>query len=307
VDAFLFFLLGVAAFFSLLVGIGIFYLSFRYRRRADNPVGELVPGSSALEAVWMVVPLILAMFMFGWGAKLYVQLRRPPKDAMEIFVVGKQWMWKIQHSEGRREFNELHVPLNRDVQLTMTSEDVIHDFFVPAFRVKMDVLPGRYTSLWFRATKRGRYHLFCSQYCGTNHALMGGWVVVMEPAEYQAWLSGATAGETLQQAGERLFTQLACVTCHAAGPGQRGPSLRGVYGSTVKLDNGQTVTADEAYLRESILNPRAKIVAGFQPVMPVFQGTVSEDQVLQLIAYIKSLAIPLEQAPAAAPAPKGRK
>jgi len=292
VDAFLYYLLGVAAFFSLLVGIGIFYLSFRYRRRADNPIGMLVPGSMALESLWIVVPFILAMIMFVWGATLYYQMRTPPRDALEIYVVGKQWMWKIQHPEGRREFNELHVPVNRDVKLTMTSEDVIHDFFVPAFRVKQDVLPGRYTTMWFRATRPGRYHLFCAQYCGTNHAIMAGWVEVMDPTAYQAWLSGGSGTESLPQAGERLFTQLACVTCHGEQPGARGPALHGVYGSKVRLDNGQTVTADDAYLRESILDPKAKIVAGYLPIMPTFQGLVTEEQLLELIAYIKTLKAP---------------
>jgi len=302
VDSFFVFLVLVAVFFSVLVGVGIFYFSLRYRRRPNNPVGQIVEGSHVLEIAWMVVPFIIAMCMFAWGSKLYVTMRRPPSDALEIYVVGKQWMWKIQHPDGRREFNELHVPVNRDVKLTMISEDVIHDFFVPAFRVKMDVLPGRYTTLWFRPTKTGRYHLFCSQYCGTDHSHMGGWVTVMEPSEYQAWLTGGSNSETLEQAGQRLFTQLACVSCHGEGqgPGPRAPGLRGVYGSKVKLDNGQTVVADDAYIRESILAPQAKIVAGYGRIMPTFQGVISEDQLLQLIAYIKSLgASPAEGQPAA--------
>ena len=306
VDAFLLYLLGVALFFSLLIIIGICYFSFKYRRRPTNLVGALVPGSTMLETSWMVVPFILAMIMFVWGAQLYMTLRRPPNDALEIFVVGKQWMWKLQHPEGRREYNELHVPVDRDVKLTMTSEDVIHDFFVPAFRVKMDVLPGRYTTLWFRATKTGRYHLFCAQYCGTNHAIMGGWVVVMGPAEYQAWLGGGSAGETLAETGAKLFTQLACISCHSDTAQARGPSLHGLYNSTVLLDTGQRVLADDAYLRESILQPKAKLVAGYQPLMPTFQGIVSEDQVLQLIAYIKSLQAPqpnVSGAGLSAPAP----
>jgi cytochrome c oxidase subunit 2 len=293
VDMLFVLLVVVAVFFSVLIGVGIFYLSFRYRRRPGNEVGQLVPGSQALEITWMVIPFLIAMVLFAWGAKLYVTMRQSPSDALNIYVVGKQWMWKIQHSDGRREFNELHVPVNRDVELTMISEDVIHDFFVPAFRVKMDVLPGRYTTLWFRPTKTGRYHLFCSQYCGTNHSVMGGWVDVMEPSEYQAWLSGGSNSESPEQSGQRLFTTLACVSCHGdpseAGAGPRAPSLRGVYGSTVKLSDGSTVTADDAYVRESILDPGAKIVAGYDNIMPTFQGVVSEDQLLQLLAYIKSL------------------
>jgi len=201
-------------------------------------------------------------------------------------------MWKLQHPEGQMEINELHVPVGRDVKLTMTSEDVIHDFFVPAFRIKADVLPARYTTIWFRPTKAGRYHLFCSQYCGTNHAVMGGWVTVMEPAEFEAWLAGGPVEGSLAEAGERLFQQLACNNCHVSSGKGRGPSLVGLYGSTVRLQGGQTVVADDGYLRESILNPRAKIVAGYGPDMPVFQGLVNEEQVLQLIAYIKSLAPP---------------
>jgi len=212
-------------------------------------------------------------------------------------------MWKLQHPEGRREINELHVPVNRDIKLTMASEDVIHDFFVPAFRVKADVVPGRYTTLWFRATQPGRYHMFCAQYCGTNHAIMGGWVTVMEPAEFQTWLAGGPAEGSLASAGEKLFQSLACNTCHRNDSQARGPSLEGSYGSTVRLDNGQVVVADDAYLRESILHPNAKIVAGYQPIMPTFQGLVTEEQVLQLIAYIKSLSKPHPGAPAGAPTP----
>ena len=294
VDAFFIFLVLVALFFSVVVGVGILYFSFRYRRTASNPVGKRVHGSLFLEIAWMAVPFVIAMFMFAWGSKLYVTMRRPPSDALEIYVVGKQWMWKVQHPDGRREFDELHVPVNRDIKLTMISEDVIHDFFVPAFRVKMDVLPGRYTTLWFRATKTGRYHLFCSQYCGTEHSHMGGWVIVMEPSDYQAWLTGGSGSESLEQSGQALFTQLACVSCHGEGqgPGPRAPALRGVYGSKVKLSDGRTVLADEAYIRESILDPRAKIVAGYEPIMPTFQGVISEDQLLQLIAYVKSLGVP---------------
>jgi cytochrome c oxidase subunit 2 len=313
VDSLFLLLVAVAVFFSVLIGVSIFYLSFRYRRRPNNQVGQLVPGSEALEITWMVIPFLIAMVLFAWGAKLYVTMRQAPSDALDIYVVGKQWMWKIQHADGRREFNELHVPVNRDIELTMISEDVIHDFFVPAFRVKMDVLPGRYTTLWFRPTKTGRYHLFCSQYCGTNHSTMGGWVDVMEPSEYQAWLSGGSNSESPEQAGKRLFTTLACVSCHGdpseIGAGPRAPSLRGVYGSAVKLSDGRTVTADDAYLRESVLDPGAKIVAGYDNIMPTFQGVVSEDQLLQLFAYIKSLGTQAPQnasdaAGAAAPAAK---
>jgi cytochrome c oxidase subunit 2 len=232
------------------------------------------------------------MVIFGWGASLYYAMQRAPEDALEIYVTGKQWMWKLQHSTGRQEINELHVPLGRKVKLIMTSEDVIHDFFVPAFRVKNDVLPGRYTTLWFEATRPGRYRLFCAEYCGTDHSRMGGWVHVLEPADYQAWLGGGPAEGSLSAAGQQLFEQFACHTCHRADAQGRGPVLDGLYGSTVHLADGRRVTADENYIRESILVPQARIVAGYQaPVlMPSFQGQLSEAQLVQLLAYVKSLA-----------------
>ena len=202
-------------------------------------------------------------------------------------MVGKQWMWKLQHPEGVEEINELHVPVNRPIKLTMTSEDVIHDFSVPAFRLKKDVVPGMYTTLWFQATKTGSFHLFCDQYCGTNHSLMRGEVIVMEPTEYEQWLSGGIRGGTMAQSGAKLYDQLACITCHGTG---RGPSLNGIYGKPVKLTDGKTVVADDAYLRESVLYPSAKIVEGYTPIMPTFKGQVTEEQLLQLIAYIKSLS-----------------
>ncbi len=299
VDALLFFLLGVTVLFTLLISLTILYCAVKYRRRAPNEIGAPIAGSMKLETAWIVIPLILSMVMFGWGASVFFSMHRPPPQALEIYVVGKQWMWKLQHPEGQKEINELHVPVGRDVKLTLTSEDVIHDFFVPAFRVKTDVIPGRYTTLWFRPTQTGRYHLFCAQYCGTNHAIMGGWVVVMEPAEFEAWLSGGPTEGSLASAGEKLFHSLACDNCHHPDGKGRGPSLVGLYGSTVKLNNGQTVVGDEAYIRESILNPKAKIVAGYESDMPTFQGLVNEEQVLQLIAYIKSLAAPPQARPGA--------
>jgi cytochrome c oxidase subunit II len=213
----------------------------------------------------------------------------PPVDTLNIYVVGKQWMWKFQHLDGQREINELHVPLGRDVKLIATSEDVIHDVFVPAFRVKADVIPGRYVTIWFRATKPGRYHLFCAEYCGTRHSGMTGEVIVMEPAEYQAWLSGGAQGGSLADAGQKLFNELACNTCHRPDAQGRGPVLDGLLGKTVRLQSGDTIVADEAYVRESILNPSAKITAGYQPIMPTFQGLVTEEQLLELIEYVKSL------------------
>jgi len=233
------------------------------------------------------------MGIFGWGAWLYFSEYRPPAGALEVRVVAKQWMWKLQHPGGKREINELHVPVGQPVQLAMISEDVIHSFYVPAFRIKRDVLPGSYSECWFQATRTGEFHLFCAEYCGTNHSRMTGRVVVMEPAEYETWLSGGTSNEPPALAGKRLFEELRCVTCHMPGQGtMRGPPLDNVFGHDVKLKGGETVTADENYLRESILRPRAKIVEGFQPIMPSFDGQVDEEQLLHLIAYIKSLSRP---------------
>jgi cytochrome c oxidase subunit 2 len=208
---------------------------------------------------------------------------------MPLYVVAKQWMWKIEHMEGQREINELHIPLGRAVRLTMASEDVIHSFYVPAFRVKQDVVPGKYSTIWFQPTKPGKYHLFCAEFCGTRHSGMIGWIYVMEPQDYQRWLSGGSSEGTLSESGEKLFTNLACSNCHKADGTGRCPSLEGLFGKTVQLANGAKVVADAAYIRESILHPAAKIVAGYQPVMPTFQGLVTEDGVLQLIEYIKSL------------------
>jgi cytochrome c oxidase subunit 2 len=242
-----------------------------------------------LELVWSVIPLGISMIFFFWGAALYFKMQNAPENATPLYVVGKQWMWKIQHPEGQREINELHVPVGVPVKLIMTSEDVIHSFYVPAFRVKMDVLPGRYTELWFTPTVVGEYRLFCTEYCGTKHAGMGGRVIVMEPADYQAWLAGAPPGETLEEAGGRLFKQFNCNTCHEQGPRARGPALENILGRVVQLEGEGRVTVDDAYLRESILQPSAKVVAGYESVMPSYQGQISEEGILQLIAYVKSL------------------
>jgi cytochrome c oxidase subunit 2 len=244
------------------------------------------------------------MSFFVWGASLYYRQYRPPKNAMEVYVVGKQWMWKFQHATGQREINELHVPVGRKIKLIMATEDVIHDVFIPAFRIKADVVPGRYTTEWFEATKPGRYHFFCAEYCGMNHSGMGGWVVVMEPTEFENWLSGNANQMSPAAAGQQMFESLGCASCHGANAeGGRGPALLGMFGSNVALNNGQTVKADEGYVRESILNPQAKIVTGFGPIMPSFQGQLSEEQLLQLVAYIKSLSTPKTETQTAKPPP----
>src|SRR6266403_380290 len=283
------FITAICLFFAVAVTVAIVIFFFKFHRKAPNDVGVPIHGDSRLEAAWMIIPLILAMAMFSWGAVVYVDYRNAPRDTLDVYVIGKQWMWKAQQPNGLKEINELHVPVNRNVRLILASEDVIHDFFVPAFRVKMDVVPGHYNTMWFRPTKPGRYHFFCSQYCGTSHAIMGGWVTVMEPDEYAAWLAGSTGSGDPVALGAKLYNDLACNTCHLSDGKGRGPSYNGVYGSKVKLADGSTVVADDAYIRESILQPNAKIVAGFQPVMPSFQGLVSEDQILALTAYIKAM------------------
>ncbi|HVH70873.1 MAG TPA: cytochrome c oxidase subunit II [Candidatus Dormibacteraeota bacterium] len=290
VDGLMIFITSVCVFFAAGITIAIVYFFFKYHRKTPDAVGIVTHENSRLEAAWMIVPLILAMTMFGWGAVVYVDYRHTPSDTLDIYVLGKQWMWKAQQPNGVKEINELHVPVGRNIRLTLASEDVIHDFFVPAFRVKMDVVPGHYNTMWFRPTKPGRYHFFCSQYCGTNHALMGGWVTVMEPTDYAAWLSGSGAGEANPVGvGEKLFAEKACLTCHLANGTGRAPSMNGLYGAEVPLADGTTVIADDAYIRESILQPNAKIVAGYQPLMPSFQGQLTEEQILALTAYIKSL------------------
>jgi len=290
VDALMLSIIAVCLFFAVAVTIAILYFVFRFRRKSAGEIGVAIHGDMRLEAAWILVPLVLALAMFAGGAVVYVDFRRAPADTLDIYVIGKQWMWKLQQPNGQKEINELHVPVGQNVRLIMASEDVIHDFSVPAFRVKMDVVPGHYNTLWFRPTKTGKYHFFCSQYCGTNHAVMGGWVTVMEPDEYTAWLSGTSgAADNPVLAGQKLFAERACVTCHLSDGKGRAPSLNGVYGGQVRLADGSTVTADDAYIRESILVPSAKIVAGYQPVMPAFQGQLTEEQTLDLIAYVKSL------------------
>jgi cytochrome c oxidase subunit 2 len=301
VDALYIFLLALSAFMSAAIFTMILVFAARYRRRPGMEA-EQIEGSTALELTWSVVPLAIFMVIFVWGAVIYFQERTPPRGATEVYVVAKQWMWKLQHEEGQREINELHVPVGRDVKMIMTSQDVIHSFYVPAFRIKQDVLPGRYTTFWFHATKSGTYHLFCAEYCGTQHSGMIGQVVVMEPAQYKAWLGGGEAAGSLTSTGQSLFQQLGCSTCHRFDIQGRGPKLVGLFGQSVLLEDGRTVIADENYIRESILSPGAKVVSGFKPIMPVFQGLVSEEQLNALVAYIKSLSLPPSRT-AGAPTP----
>lgn len=288
VDYLYLFLVLITTFFSLLIAILIIYFAIRYKRTPER-AAEQIHGSTLLEIVWTVIPLGISMVIFVWGAALYFHLQRPPANALEVYGVAKQWMWKFEYPGGQREINSLHVPIGTPVKVNLISQDVIHSFFVPAFRVKTDVLPNRYMQTWFTATEPGTYHLFCSQYCGTKHSGMIGQVVVMKPADYAAWLESGKAEGSMAAEGEKMFQQYGCTTCHRPDSGARGPNLEGLYGRPVRLQDNRVIVADDNYIRESILNPNAKIVSGFQPIMPTFQGVISEEQMLQIIAYLKSL------------------
>ena len=296
VDQLMIFALSGLVVFSTLIAVLVLVFMVKYRRRHAGEVGidvyETNPKSHVLEIVWSVIPLGLLLVLFGWGTKVFFDQNRPPAGAAQYWVTGRQWMWKIQHPTGRREINELHVPLGQAVQLRMISEDVIHDFYVPAFRVHVDVLPSRYTTYWFRANRTGSFHLFCGQYCGAEHSKMVGRVVVMEPRAYEAWLAGESPAGTAVASGDQLFAAKACNTCHHPDSAARAPILNGLFGSQVLLQDGTKVTANEDYIRESILNPGAKIVQGYQPIMPTFKGQVTEEELIQLVNYVKSLKAP---------------
>jgi cytochrome c oxidase subunit 2 len=298
VDALYFYITGVSVFFTVIIAIVLIIFAIKYRRRPGNEVGTQIHGSLPLEIAWTGIPAVLAFVMFFWGAYLAFEMEKAPANAMDVAVTGKKWMWKFMHGNGKKEINTLHLPVNTPVKLTMASEDVIHNVWIPAFRVKHDVVPGRLSTMWFEPTRTGTYHLFCNQYCGRDHSRMVGSVVVLEQADYQKWLAG-NAGEAPAVSGEKLFQQFACNTCHMSGDGQRGPSLNGIFGMEQELMGGGKVIATEDYLRESILKPQEKIVKGYQPIMPSYQGLITEDQLLQLVAYIKTL-----KADATAPAPK---
>lgn len=294
-DDLFFVLVALSLFFTVLVVVMMLFFAIRYRRGSRVNRDRPVHHSRVLEMGLIGFLLIAGLGVFFWSARPYAEIYGDaPKDALEIFVIGKQWMWHLQHSNGIRENNELHIPVGKPVKLTMISQDVIHSFFIPAFRIKRDVVPGMYTGVWFTATQTGRFHLFCAQYCGTSHSQMTGWVTVMSPQDYQAWVASGgqkttvAARPTMEAAGEEIFNKLACVSCHGYAPA-RAPSLVNLYNRPVRLTDNNSVIADEAYLRESILIPDAKVVEGYQPIMPVFRGQLSEEEVLELIAYIKSL------------------
>ena len=290
VDALYFFLVGLSVVMSVLIATLVVTFAVKFHRRHADSVGAQVHGGLMLELAWTVVPFLITMGIFFWGARVYFLIASPPAETLNIYVVGKQWMWKVQHTNGQREINELHVPVGRPVKLIMTSEDVLHDFSIPAMRVKADVIPGRFVQIWFEPTRPGTYQIFCAEYCGTKHSGMVGQVIVMEDTAYQTWLSGGAAEGSLASTGEGLFADLACNSCHRPDASGRGPALQNVFGHPVQLQDGTTVMADENYLRESILTPAAQLTAGYQPEMPAFQGLVTEEQLLALIEYIKSLS-----------------
>ena len=287
-DALIFFEVLVSLVGLVIVGILITAFSILYSKKR-NPQATQVEGSTILEATWTIIPLGLFLIMFVWGSLIYFRVYTPPANAMNIYVVGKQWMWKAEHPGGQHEINSLHIPVGRPVQLTLISQDVFHSFSIPAFRVKREAIPGRYTTVWFEATTPGTYHLFCTQYCGTNHSAMIGDIVVLTPEDYRKWLNESTSGNSLAQNGERLFASLSCNACHNARPDARGPSLANVYGAKLPLASGGTVIADDAYLREAILNPSQHVTQGYAPIMPTYQGQVSEEGVIALVEFIKNL------------------
>jgi len=287
---FLYICLLVIAF--LTAGLVIFLLAFfaaKYRHGSNADRSGTTKKTWRWEVGWTTVSLLFFVGFAMWGARIYLRLYNPPPDALQIYVVGKQWMWKAQHPGGQREINELHVPARQDVRLVMASQDVIHSFYIPALRIKQDVVPGRYETMWFRADTPGRYHIFCAEYCGTDHAHMGGWLTVLNPREYADWLRQQGGQETLAQQGQDLFRRYGCSGCHNPGGTVRAPELQGVYGGPVPLSNGTVVTADERYIRDSILNPKAQVAAGYAPVMPTFAGQLSEDDLARLVAYIQSI------------------
>ncbi|MEZ4431675.1 MAG: cytochrome c oxidase subunit II [bacterium] len=277
----------VTGFFFLLVAIPLSIALVRGRRARPEPAPS-ARTQRRFEVAWTALPIIVGLALFAWGADRYLALGRPPADATPIMVVGKRWMWRFYHPGGRAEINDLHVPAGRPVRLVMTSDDVIHSLYLPAFRHKQDVLPGRYTSMWFEATAPGDYLLLCSEYCGTEHADMMGRLIVMPPEDYDRWAQGAADQTSTVERGARLYAKHGCATCHAPGAAVAAPPLEGIWQQPVELEGGRTTLADEDYLRRSLLTPAADVVAGHAPLMPSYQGRLSEDDIIALIALIRS-------------------
>jgi len=277
---------------ALTAGLVFFLMLFfanKYRHGSNADRSGTTKKTWRFEVSWTVATLLIFVGLAVWGADIYLHLYNPPANAVQIFVVGKQWMWKAQHPGGQREINALHVPVGQPIRLVLASQDVIHSFFIPALRIKQDVVPGRYETMWFRADKVGRYHLFCAEYCGTDHAHMGGWITVMEPRDFGRWLQAQGGQETLAAQGKDLFRRYGCSGCHEAGGTVRAPRLEGVFGSPVPLSDGSVVIADERYVRDSILDPKAQVAAGYAPVMPTFAGQIGEDDLAKLVAYVESI------------------
>jgi cytochrome c oxidase subunit 2 len=287
-DALYLFLVGMTVTGLLLVGAILLTFSIRYRRSV-HPVATQIEGSTLLEATWTIIPLAIFLVTFVWGALLYFRIYNPPVNSMNIYIVGKQWMWKAEHPGGQHEINALHIPIGQPIQLTMISQDVFHSFSIPEFRIKREVIPGRYSTVWFQATTPGEYHLFCTQYCGTKHSAMIGTITALSPDDYKKWTQGSTSGTSLAQNGERLFASMGCNSCHSGNAAARGPNLAGVYGSKLQLANGSEVLVNEAYLRDAILNPSQHVTAGYAPIMPTYQGQISEDGLIDLVEYLKTL------------------
>ena len=288
-DALYFALIGLTVVALVLVGGMVVFFSIRYSK-TRHPEAVQIEGSTLLEATWTLIPLGVFLVFFVWGALLYFRIYNPPPNSMNVYVVGKQWMWKVEHPGGQHEINTLHIPVGMPIQVTLISQDVFHSFSIPAFRVKREAIPGRYTTVYFEATTPGKYHLFCTQYCGTDHSAMGGWVYVLPRDQYREWAAGNTSGASLAQNGERLFMVMGCNTCHAGNAQARGPNLYGLYNSRIRMTDGSTMIANDAYLREKILNPSLHVPAGYVPIMPTYQGQINEEGLIDLVEYIKSLS-----------------
>ena len=279
----------LAVVFSVGVFIAVLFFAIKYRRGTNADRSDPVEGSIILELTWSIIPLIMALGIFGWATVAYFELANPPKDSMDVYAVGRQWMWKIQHPTGQREINQLHIPVGQPVRIVLTSQDVLHSFYIPEFRVKQDAVPGMWTQLWFEATKPGEYNLFCAEYCGTEHSRMIGTVYAMEPAAYQEWLRTSTAQESMAQAGAALFQKYGCTGCHNGNAAVRAPLLNGIYNRPRPLMSGETAIANDMYIHDSILQPRKHVVGGYDPIMPSFAGQIPEEDVMQIVYYIKSL------------------
>ncbi|WP_046868501.1 cytochrome c oxidase subunit II [Microvirga massiliensis] len=290
-DRIFYMLLVLSCAITLLVLVLVITFAIRFRRNSKVERGELPAViTREFEVGWTAATLFVFLFLFWWAGSAQLSALVAPRDALEIHVVAKQWMWKTQAANGAREINELHVPINVPVRLVMTSQDVIHSFFVPAFRIKKDVVPGRYTETWFEATKLGTFHLLCAEYCGTDHSRMLGRIVVMPQEDYARWLSAQSEGEDLAHEGAALFVARGCAGCHASSSKVHAPNLAGIYGRPVQLEGGRSIIADDAYIRDSMLQPTRDIVAGYEPLMPSFAGALSDGEIQALTAYIRSLA-----------------